>query len=90
MVPSNTRETGGCKVINCDPPGPAHRPAVHSSSPGVQDGPGILAGFLLEGATSLAPSPWTALNVLSLPEGTNYTVTAGTGGNALSFRLHHL
>jgi predicted secreted protein len=46
--------------------------------------------FFLEGAPSLEASQWAALNVLPLPEGTNYTVTLGTGGNALYFRLHHL
>jgi predicted secreted protein len=44
----------------------------------------------LEGATSLEPSNWAALNVLPLPNGTNYTVTLGTVGNGLYFRLHRL
>jgi predicted secreted protein len=46
--------------------------------------------FFLEGASSLEASQWAALNVLPLPDGTNYTVSLGTGGNALYFRLHHL
>jgi len=45
------------------------------------------SGFYLEGAMSLAPPQWAALNVLPLPQGTNYTVTLGTGGRALFFRL---
>jgi predicted secreted protein len=46
--------------------------------------------FFLEGAPSLEPPQWAALNVLPLLDGTNYTVSLGTGGNALYFRLHHL
>jgi predicted secreted protein len=43
--------------------------------------------FFLEGATSLEPAQWAALNVLPLPEGTNCTVTLGNGGAGLYFRL---
>jgi predicted secreted protein len=46
--------------------------------------------FFLEGATSLSPWQWAALNVLPLPQGTNYTVTLGTSDSPLYFRLHHL
>jgi inhibitor of cysteine peptidase len=46
--------------------------------------------FFLEGAASLSPWQWAALNVLPLPEGTNYTVTLGTSTNPLYFRLRHL
>jgi len=46
--------------------------------------------FFLEGTTRLETPQWTALNVLPLPEGANYTVTLGTGGNARYFRLHRL
>lgn len=45
--------------------------------------------FFLEGTTSLNAPQWAALNVLPLPEGTNYTVNLGTGGHGLYFRLHH-
>ncbi len=43
--------------------------------------------FFLEGTGALAPAHWTALDVVPLPEGTKYTVTLGTGGTALYFRL---
>jgi len=43
----------------------------------------------LEGALRPDPSQWAALNVLPLPQGTNYTVMLGTGGSALYFRLQH-
>ena len=45
-------------------------------------------GFFLEGATTLEPLQWAALNVQPLAAGTNYTVTLGAGGGALFFRLH--
>ena len=43
--------------------------------------------FFLEGTGTLAPAHWAALNVLPLPEGTDNTVTLGTSGTALYFRL---
>jgi inhibitor of cysteine peptidase len=46
------------------------------------------SGFFLEGTLSLEPAQWAALNVLPLPEGTNYVVTLGPGGKGLYFRLH--
>ena len=46
--------------------------------------------FFLEGATNVDAPQWAALNVLPLPDGTNYTVTLGAGGSALYFRLHRL
>lgn len=45
--------------------------------------------FFLEGNASFQPGQWLALNVAPLPVGTNYTVTLGTAGNPLNFRLHH-
>ncbi len=48
------------------------------------------SGFFLEGATSLDPPQWAALNVLPLPDGPNYVVTLGHSGAALYFRLHKL
>jgi predicted secreted protein len=46
--------------------------------------------FFLEGASSFEPSQWEALNVLPLSDGTNLTVTLGTGGKSVYFRLHRL
>lgn len=46
--------------------------------------------FFLEGTTTVAPARWAALNVLPMPQGTNYVVTLGAGGCALFFRLHRL
>jgi predicted secreted protein len=46
--------------------------------------------FFLEGSTTLPRTQWAALNVLPLPEGTNFTVTLGPGTNAVFFRLHRL
>jgi predicted secreted protein len=44
-------------------------------------------GFFLEGAASLQPAQWAALNVIPLPDGQNYRVTLGHSGSALYFRL---
>ena len=46
--------------------------------------------FFLEGTRTLAPAQWSALNVLPLPEGTNFVVTLGVSGSSLFFRLHQL
>ncbi len=46
--------------------------------------------FFLESSPGLDPPQWAVLNVLPLPQGTNYTVTLGAGGTALYFRLHRL
>lgn len=45
------------------------------------------SGYFIEGATSLAPSSWLAMNVAPILEGSNYVVTLGTGGQSLFFRL---
>ena len=48
------------------------------------------SGFFLEGATSLQPAQWAALNVMPQVGGRNYWVTLGRSGSALYFRLHKL
>ena len=45
------------------------------------------AGFFIEGASTLAPPNWTAMNVIPLINGTNYVVTIGASGSNLFFRL---
>jgi len=45
------------------------------------------SGFFLEGTSSLSQPNWAALNVLPLPEGTNYSATLGHDGPSLFFRL---
>jgi inhibitor of cysteine peptidase len=43
-------------------------------------------GFYIEGSRAFA-SGWTALNVVTVPIGTNYTVSLPVSGNLLFFRL---
>ena len=45
------------------------------------------SGFFLEGATSLQPAQWAALNVSPQTNGPNYWVSLGPSGAALYFRL---